>query len=1715
VQIDQEASNGRTPLPGSKSVPLTYLDGSPIMIAATDARGKLTGGAKVQALAVEAPHAFGPIINSTKDIAARVKFHNLLPVGHAEVLSPAVEVRDVDGNLVSITSQAVVKRNGDIFLPLDPSVVGSGFGPDGLHTYTQNRTNIHLHGGDTPWISDGGPHTWITPAGEADPSVAGGVANDPTLDPSLVPGFLRGPGALNVPDMNDPGPGAMTYYFPNGQSARMEWYHDHTVGMTRLNVYAGMASAYLLTDDVEKAMITSGALPDADHTIPLILTDKTFVPDDIALQDARWNTSAWGAPGDLWFPHVYETVQDPNQATNFNAVGRWHWGPWFWPSFPSAYNLPSGAYGDVTLTPEAWMDTPVVNGVAYPTLTVEPRTYRMRVLNASNDRTYSFNLFVADPTVTTDDGRSNTEVKMIPVGTWSNLCAAGVTKSVETSPGVWCTPDIWTTDVYGHNGGVPDFATQGPTLHQIGNEAGLLPGVATKDATPISYLLDKGRAAVLNTDYGTSGLHLGNAERADLVVDFSAYAGKTLLVYSDTGAPVPAADPRNEYFTGYGDQSATGGAEDTRPGYGPNSRTIMQIVVAPTAAAPVAAFDPVALDTAVKAGYAARNEPPLVAQAAYNAALGTSYNDTKAFGRIYTGSLKEPSFNFVPGAPAAGFNSVLMQNTGSGYLRPPLVSISVPNVPALPGDAQATAKASLKIDKVHVITAGSGYKEAPIVTITSLGTGSGVLNTATLKITGAEITAAGSGYVNGALFNFPMPSVAVSKGGRQAKGTLVVTAGAITGVNITDAGAGYKTSIAFAVPGGVGGRLTWTGSVDAVSVDYTDPTNPLTAGGGGYNDLSTAATEPANPTPGLNIKFTAPPAGGTLPTAGASGKVFDITLVNPGTGYTTPPTVAVGAPVANPVLAALAVPPVLTNATAAADTSINPAAPQGNILVKTKAIQELFDPTYGRLNATLGVEIPYTSALTQTTIPLGYVDAPTEDIANGETQIWKITHNGVDTHPVHFHLVNVQLINRVGWDNFISPPEPNELGWKETIKMSPLEDVIVAVRAKKPVTPGWGLPNSVRLLDPSQPEGAMTGFTQIDANTGLPAAMSNVMTDFGWEYVWHCHILGHEENDFMRPIAFRANEAIPAAATLNPLVLNGATMDLSWADNAVTEYKYRVERAALPGAWAPLADALANATAFTDPALPANTDLSYRVVAVGAAGETPSNVVTFVAPTLAPTGLAVTAQTAGSVTLAWTDVATNETSYLLSWTSATAAAGSATLAANSVNGTATGLVANTAYAFSVTAQNAVSAAPAGPVAGTTAPLAATGLAATSAMAGASSTVTLSWANANPNLGTLTSVVISGTVGGVAIAPIVVAGAATAAGTQTLLGLAPAQAYLLTVTVTGAGGSATSAAVTGTTAGATLVAPTGLTAQMVTQAANGLAGTFALNWNDNSAGESGYKIEICHGTAAQCTAATATSASIATANAWYTVPAANITYTPPVGATGAASATVNGITTVQQTDYFFRVSPLNGAVVGPVSNISPLINLLAAPAAPTGVSAVSNSVGTATVSWTDVANNNASYAVQSRQVAGIATITANTNAGWTTAPTAVVISAPAAGGVQATATAAVAAGRVVITITNPGSGYLTRPTVSLTGGRILGLAVTVAGTANANLGLGANVWTTAYANTTPPTTVGNVGSLTATGLTTGRAYQFAVTAVRAVGGQANSAAVATTGVAVVR
>ena len=120
-------------------------------------------------------------------------------------------------------------------------------------------------------------------------------------------------------------------------------------------------------------------------------------------------------------------------------------------------------------------------------------------------------------------------------------------------------------------------------------------------------------------------LLLGPAERADVIVDFSQVpAGSKLILYNDAPAPVPAFDPRYDYYTGDPDQTATGGAPTTLPGYGPNTRTIMQFQVqAGTAAAPRSTWprcQAPAAASALRDKRPSRRPDPRAARRPYNAA---------------------------------------------------------------------------------------------------------------------------------------------------------------------------------------------------------------------------------------------------------------------------------------------------------------------------------------------------------------------------------------------------------------------------------------------------------------------------------------------------------------------------------------------------------------------------------------------------------------------------------------------------------------------------------------------------------------------------------------------------------------------------------------------------------------------------------------------------------------------------------------------------------------------------------------------------------------------------------------------------------------------------------------------------------------------------------------------------------------------------------------
>jgi spore coat protein A len=379
----------------------------------------------------------------------------------------------------------VIRMTNDLppqhILPVDPTLMGSG--PD----VPQNRCCVHLHGGYTPWTSDGGPYAWFSPTG-----VVGAKDN------SAGPSFLNGvPGS----------PGVADYYYPNNQSSRLAWYHDHSMGITRLNAYAGMASGYLIVDSVMAALSsgTSPVVPPLAYTIPLIVQDKSF----------KINHDQWGRPGDLWYPYVYE-------ANDEGPDGRWDLGT---PS--DGFDANGETLSTPSCVPEYFSDTAVINGMAYPYASVEPRRYRFLILNGSQARFYNLQLYYE-----------------------STL-----------------------------NPGEPDFSRPGPAFIQIGNEAGVLPAPVVLNSPPLQIPINCDGS--VDAD-GPFNLLMAPAERADLIIDFSSVPwGSNLILYNDAPAPFPGGDSRNDYFTGCPDQTKDGGAATTPAGKGPNTRTLLQFRVVP------------------------------------------------------------------------------------------------------------------------------------------------------------------------------------------------------------------------------------------------------------------------------------------------------------------------------------------------------------------------------------------------------------------------------------------------------------------------------------------------------------------------------------------------------------------------------------------------------------------------------------------------------------------------------------------------------------------------------------------------------------------------------------------------------------------------------------------------------------------------------------------------------------------------------------------------------------------------------------------------------------------------------------------------------------------------------------------------------------------------------------------------------------------------------
>jgi spore coat protein A len=188
---------------------------------------------------------------------------------------PIFETRSGKGLLVEWVNELPARH----LLPVDHTLHGAEADKPEV------RTVIHLHGGKTPPGSDGYPESW----------------------------FASGASAV--------------CHYPNRQDAALLFYHDHTMGINRLNIYAGLQGLFIIRDAVEDAL----HLPRGKYEIPLLLCDRSF------RTDGQWDYPVSGNSEAPWVPEVYG-------------------------------------------------NTVLVNGKIAPYLDVEPRRYRFRVMNGSNAR---------------------------------------------------------------------------------------------------------------------------------------------------------------------------------------------------------------------------------------------------------------------------------------------------------------------------------------------------------------------------------------------------------------------------------------------------------------------------------------------------------------------------------------------------------------------------------------------------------------------------------------------------------------------------------------------------------------------------------------------------------------------------------------------------------------------------------------------------------------------------------------------------------------------------------------------------------------------------------------------------------------------------------------------------------------------------------------------------------------------------------------------------------------------------------------------------------------------------------------------------------------------------------------------------------------------------------------------------------------------------------
>jgi spore coat protein A, manganese oxidase len=306
------------------------------------------------------PHSYlGPVVVATRHTPTQMTFWNKLPsadVANVKAYTTSTDQTLIWGDPLSLnTAPPPINFNDPLgsFDPelnmcwqaaqalvppaLMPAPCNNNYGflapqPTAL-TYTAPvPAAVHLHGGEVPSVLDGGPDSWWTPNG------------------------IYGHGYYSMGGISDAAAGKAVYSYPNGQEAAPIWFHDHMLGATRLNVYAGIAGGYVLIDPdmpLSPGLHPLGLSDTVLGTVPgqgspaQPGTDPTLLTVPLIVQDRMFDTT-----GQLYFPNVGINPEHP-----------------FW-------------------VPEFVGDTIVVNGKAWPFFNVQPKRYRFIFLNGSNARAY-------------------------------------------------------------------------------------------------------------------------------------------------------------------------------------------------------------------------------------------------------------------------------------------------------------------------------------------------------------------------------------------------------------------------------------------------------------------------------------------------------------------------------------------------------------------------------------------------------------------------------------------------------------------------------------------------------------------------------------------------------------------------------------------------------------------------------------------------------------------------------------------------------------------------------------------------------------------------------------------------------------------------------------------------------------------------------------------------------------------------------------------------------------------------------------------------------------------------------------------------------------------------------------------------------------------------------------------------------------------------------